>query len=161
MFAPSSVERVMNRRDFFSGGLAIAAGTSLSGMASPGEATAAEIAVNQGYSGMIAVMAELLFERGDAPLAAKALSELAAATQHEPGCIRYVVAQDLNEPGRFHLSELWKDVSSLGDHFATEHVAAFSSAARGLGYSAPYLKKISVARISDFKPSELSSLRGG
>lgn len=104
-------------------------------------------------------MAELLFSSEDSKKAGKALARLAEATRLEPGCIRYEAAQDVGEPGRFHLSELWEDLGALTRHFDTPHMAAFSAEARSLGYSAPYIKRIEVAGIADFKPSDLKQAR--
>lgn len=143
----------MNRRDFLSDGLALAAGVPIAGAAM--NLANSDPAVHSGGSGMVAVMAELLFEAGDSERAATALAKLAAATRLEPGCLRYAVSKDLAEPGRFHLSEVWMDLASLADHFSTAHMAAFSADARALGYSAPYLKQISVSAFADFRPSEL------
>jgi len=74
--------------------------------------------------------------------------------------MRYVVARDLIDPDRFHLSELWNDIGALANHFATPHMAAFSATARDLGGSAPYLRRIHVSQLADLNPGELKSLRG-
>lgn len=74
---------------------------------------------------------------------------MSAATREEPGCRRYVVAQDLETPGRFHLSELWDDRAALANHFRTEHMTAFLGAGRELAYSTTFLKQIEIAHIGD------------
>ena len=104
-------------------------------------------------------MAELLFSPEDSEQAAMAIGKLAKATRLEPGCVRYVAAQDLGEPGRFHLSELWDDIGALARHFEMPHMAEFSAAVRPLGYSAPFIKRIEIAQLSDFKPSDLKQYR--
>lgn len=141
----------MNRRDFLSNGLAMAAGVASAADLGPEQCCAAPK--------MVAVMAELQFAPGTGARAAEALRELARKTSAEPGCRRYVAARDLGDPDRFHLSELWDDIGALADHFASSHMAAFSATARALGYAAPFLKRIAIAELGELKPAELKLLR--
>lgn len=144
---------VMDRRTFLSDGLA-------AGMAAAIVPAAQTVAGRSPLCGdVIAVMAELRFSPGTGDGAAEAIAALAQATRAEPGCRRYVAARDIERPDHFHLSELWDDLSALADHFATPHMSAFSAKALALGYSAPFLKQLHVARIADLKPRELKSLR--
>lgn len=131
----------------------MAAGAQLSSSMQPRLATSASA------DARVAVLAELLFSREDSDAAALVVSKLAQATRQERGCIRYEAARDLDQPGRFHLSELWENIGALADHFETPHMAAFSAAARDLGYSAPFIKLLEIAGMSDFKPSDLRPAR--
>jgi quinol monooxygenase YgiN len=143
----------MNRREFLEDALIAVAGVSAA-------AAADTAAVIEGGSAMqqIAVFAELLFPQAASAQAAAALARLGEETRKETGCRRYVVAQDLADPGRFHLSELWDNLNSLAAHFDTPHVASFSAVALALGYSAPFIKRIEIASIEDLRPSELKSI---
>jgi len=142
----------MNRRDFISESMGMAAGIGLGAAAGISGSKDPQM---PGTEASIVVLAELLFPREATARAAELLAELAIATRAEPGCRRYVVAQDLEDPGRFHLSEHWQDIEALAAHFETAHMAAFSNAARPLGYSAPFLKQITVADMTDLRPSRL------
>jgi quinol monooxygenase YgiN len=54
-----------------------------------------------------------------------AASELMAATRAEAGCEHYCFAADLDDPGRFHISERWASQADVDTHMATPHMAAF------------------------------------
>lgn len=65
--------------------------------------------------------------------AMKALAAaMAAETRKEPGCIEYRFGQDIGDPNRLLLSELWRDGKALAAHFQTPHLAAFVSGVRRL-----------------------------
>lgn len=75
--------------------------------------------------GRLSVHAALI---SDAPLSAallEAARTLASATREEPGCLSYHVGVDIERPSALRLSETWRDIEALRDHFATPHMAAF------------------------------------
>lgn len=43
-------------------------------------------------------------------------------TRSEPGCLRYELLQNREDPTRFTFVEEWIDERALEDHFATEHI---------------------------------------
>jgi quinol monooxygenase YgiN len=47
------------------------------------------------------------------------------SSRAEPGCLRYEVQQNLEEPGEFAILESWRDLKALQDHFASPHFAEF------------------------------------
>lgn len=49
----------------------------------------------------------------------------AAATRDESGCVLYRFAVDVEQPGRFVLTELWEDEASLKAHFGREAFQGF------------------------------------
>ena len=51
-----------------------------------------------------------------------------AVSAQEPGCELYVMAADLSDPGRFHLSERWTDAESLAAHAAAPERKDFGRA---------------------------------
>lgn len=150
----------MERREFMKQGVMAVVATSAATDAALAAATSAppppvespdepgQQAATRGGA-MIAVMAELVFAPDDEAAASAALADLAAATRGEPGCRRYVVGRDVSQPGHFHLSELWDDLAALAAHFRTPHMATFSAIARGLGYSAPFMKRIEIGDLRD------------
>jgi autoinducer 2-degrading protein len=49
--------------------------------------------------------------------------ENAAASRLEPGCLRFEVSRDANQPNLFALSESYCDVAAMEAHYTTPHVA--------------------------------------
>jgi quinol monooxygenase YgiN len=66
----------------------------------------------------------------DAVAAAKVVM---AITAQEAGCEMYVMAADLSDKGRFHLSERWTDAESLAEHAKGAHLKDFGRALRAAG----------------------------
>lgn len=56
------------------------------------------------------------------------LLALAEVSLQEPGCERYDVHADLDDPGRIWLYERWASKKALALHDQAEHVAAFMAA---------------------------------
>lgn len=54
-----------------------------------------------------------------------ALSELAALTEAEPGCLKFEVLENIENAGRFILWEQWRDASDLAAHFDMPHTKAY------------------------------------
>ncbi len=57
---------------------------------------------------------------------------LMSATRAEDGCEHYAFSADVDDPGRFHLSERWADEESLAAHGKAPHFAAFMGAVGGM-----------------------------
>ena len=55
-----------------------------------------------------------------------------AATRAEAGCEHYSFSADIDDPGRFHLSERWADQAALDAHMATPHMAEFMGSLAGV-----------------------------
>jgi quinol monooxygenase YgiN len=151
----------VNRRDFLWEGLAALAATDA--VASTGSPSAQEatgtLQAPPTQCPPVVVLAELVFPGEASAAAARALARLASATRAEAGCRRYNVGQDVAQPGRFHLWELWDDLAALDAHFDTAHMAAFRAVARRLGYSAPFIKRVAASDIADLRPAELRGSR--
>lgn len=58
----------------------------------------------------------------------EAARKLMAATRAETGCELYSFAADLDEPGRFHISERWADEDAMNAHMGQAHLAEFMGA---------------------------------
>ena len=53
-------------------------------------------------------------------------------TRAEDGCEHYAFSADLDDPGRFHVSERWASEEAMTAHMASPHLAAFMGAMGGL-----------------------------
>jgi quinol monooxygenase YgiN len=56
-----------------------------------------------------------------------------AATRAEAGNEAYVFSADVEDEGRFHVTEQWADQSAVDAHMATEHLAALMGQMGALG----------------------------
>jgi quinol monooxygenase YgiN len=63
----------------------------------------------------------------------EAAAPLIAATKQEAGCIEYAFAEDIGDPGLFHVIERWADDASNAAHGNTAHFATFSAALPTIG----------------------------
>jgi quinol monooxygenase YgiN len=52
------------------------------------------------------------------------LSELVAATRTEPGNLHYMLNEELEKPGNFHLFESYKDKAAVDAHMQSPHFLA-------------------------------------
>jgi len=71
----------------------------------------------------VVVVAVLSARLGREDELADSLAELAAATHQEPGCRRYAVHRDVDDPKRFVLIEQWETRAALDEHFTQPHMA--------------------------------------
>jgi quinol monooxygenase YgiN/quercetin dioxygenase-like cupin family protein len=58
-----------------------------------------------------------------------AVRENAAASIREPGCLRFDVLQDTDDPDRFAFYELYRDAAAFEDHRSTSHFRRWREAA--------------------------------
>ena len=65
--------------------------------------------------------------------AIEAFKACMAATRAEAGNEAYVFSADVEEPGRFHVTEQWADQASIDTHMATPHLAALMGQMGPLG----------------------------
>ena len=82
-----------------------------------------------------------------------AAATLIAATRQETGCIEYAFAEDIGDPGLFHIIERWADDASNAAHSKTPHFAAFSQALPAIGLTG--------IRIARYDAAEEKVLLGG
>ena len=61
------------------------------------------------------------------------MKRMADASRSEPGCVEYVYAEDVFDPGLIHVKEIWTDRAALDHHFATAHIAEWRAAWPSLG----------------------------
>lgn len=62
-----------------------------------------------------------------------AMRRMVEASRAEPGCLLYVYAEDLFDPGLIHVTEMWADQAALDRHFAAPHLAEWRAAWPALG----------------------------
>src|SRR5688572_30557867 len=65
--------------------------------------------------------------------AIEAFKTVMEPTLQEEGCEHYSFTADLNDPGRFHVSERWASADAMNAHMASPHLAALMGAMGGLG----------------------------
>jgi quinol monooxygenase YgiN len=75
----------------------------------------------------------------DAAIAA--MTECMTATRAEDGNEAYVFSADVNDPGRFWVSEQWASEEAMTSHMGSAHLAAFMGAIGGFGVTAASLTK--------------------
>jgi quinol monooxygenase YgiN len=75
----------------------------------------------------------------DATIAA--ILQLVRETRKEPGCIRYFITQDVEQPGTLRVFEAWASREALAAHFITPHMGRFRSRIGGLGVREVMLQK--------------------
>ena len=61
------------------------------------------------------------------------MARMVQASRAEPGCLLYVYAEDLFDPGLIHVKEMWADRDVLDRHFAAAHLAEWRAAWPTLG----------------------------
>jgi len=62
-----------------------------------------------------------------------AMRRMVEASRAEPGCLLYVYAEDLFDPGLIHVTEKWTDQAALDRHCTTAHLAEWRAAWPALG----------------------------
>ena len=63
------------------------------------------------------------------------LTDLAAQTRSEPGCLAYHVSRDLDTPGRFLITENWASLEQMQTHLALPHIGPAVGALQDMGVS--------------------------
>ncbi len=76
------------------------------------------------------------------------MASMIEASRAEAGCLEYVYAEDVVEPGLIHVKERWTDQAALDRHFQTAHIAAWRSSwpSLGIGERALQLYEVDVAK---------------
>jgi quinol monooxygenase YgiN len=70
-----------------------------------------------------------------------AAAALIASTRQEQGCLAYAFAEDIGDPGLFHIAERWADEPAISAHNKTAHLAAFMGALPAMGPTAVRLAR--------------------
>lgn len=70
---------------------------------------------------MIKVVAKNCIQEGKLKEILELYKELVEKTIVEPGCIKYELYQDINDPGVLTMIEEWESLEALDAHEKTEH----------------------------------------
>lgn len=73
------------------------------------------------------------------------MKRMADASRLEEGCVEYVYAEDMFDPGLIHVKELWTDQDTLDRHFDSSHIAEWRAAWPSLGIGDRDLRVYEVA----------------
>jgi quinol monooxygenase YgiN len=84
---------------------------------------------------MIAVIGTFRFPLEGVEQARPLMRAVIDATVVEPGCRAYSYAEDVAEPGLFHVVELWDDRAALAAHFEAPHMRVWVEQRSALGFS--------------------------
>jgi len=69
----------------------------------------------------VVVVAVAKCKDGEAERMRAVMSEVAAASNEEEGCLSYVIHGDKNEPNRLVVVERWASQEALDNHFTLPH----------------------------------------
>ena len=62
-----------------------------------------------------------------------AMRRMVEASRAEEGCLLYVYAEDLFDPGLIHVKEMWADQAALYGHFQAPHLGEWRASWDALG----------------------------
>ena len=91
---------------------------------------------------MIIVMGTVRLPPENLAQAKPAMRAMVDASLAEAGCLHYAYAEDVFEPGLIHVSEQWRDLEALKQHFQTQHMMAWRAAFPILGVTDRKLQQI-------------------
>ena len=61
------------------------------------------------------------------------IARIVAASRAEAGCVKYAYAEDPDDAGLFHVSEVWMDKAALDAHFAGAPMKQWQAERQELG----------------------------
>jgi quinol monooxygenase YgiN len=79
-------------------------------------------------SSPVVVVATIQVKPGNEDEALAAFNASIPPTHEEPGCLRYALHRDLDDPTRFVFVEQWASAEALAAHGATPHLKALFAA---------------------------------
>ncbi|MBV1918203.1 MAG: antibiotic biosynthesis monooxygenase [Sphingomonadaceae bacterium] len=82
---------------------------------------------------MIVVVGHFRLPADQVEAARTPIAQVIEATRAEDGCIKYAYSQDPEEPGLFHVSEVWSNRPALDAHFGAPHMMQWQAARAKLG----------------------------
>ena len=75
---------------------------------------------------MIIIVAQFSALPGKTDALMKEVKPLIEASRKEPGCITYILHQDIKNPNNFAFIEHWKDQASVDAHMRSDHFKTIS-----------------------------------
>ncbi len=77
---------------------------------------------------MIIVLVQAESSAADIDALRDVFLEMETTTRAEPGCHDDCFSQEISDPNRIRITELWESMDALAAHFATPHMATFNAA---------------------------------
>jgi quinol monooxygenase YgiN len=74
---------------------------------------------------MIVALADVYVQIPDRERVRELMRATQASVRDEPGCISYVFAETLDDPGHFVTVQQWRDQRALDDHFRSQAFADY------------------------------------
>jgi quinol monooxygenase YgiN len=74
------------------------------------------------------------------------LEELVDASRAEPGCLQYVLLENVDAPGEYIFIEEWRDDAALAAHAGSEHFTGASGKLKELLAARPELRRCRLVR---------------
>lgn len=99
---------------------------------------------------MLLIVGTVRLPADNVELARPIMKRMVDASRAEIGCLAYVYAEDLFDPGLIHVKELWNDQAALDRHFASAHIAEWRAAWPGLRIGDRDLR---VYEVADSRPT--------
>ncbi|MEA3389484.1 putative quinol monooxygenase [Sphingobium sp. CCH11-B1] len=78
-----------------------------------------------------------------------AMTRMVEASRAEDGCVEYVFAEDVADPGLIHVKERWVDQAALDRHNAAAHMAEWRAAGAALGIGE---RNLAISEIGEWRP---------
>ena len=94
---------------------------------------------------MIIIAGHLTIDPAKRDEAVAAMRECVHATTAEEGNVSYTFSEDIIEPNRINITEVWRDEDALNEHFGTEHLIGFMSAVPGFAAGSSALTRYDVS----------------
>lgn len=82
---------------------------------------------------MLLIVGTVRLPAANLPAARPAMRRMVEASRAEEGCLLYVYAEDLFDPGLIHVKEMWADQAALYRHFQAPHLGEWRAAWEWLG----------------------------
>ena len=96
----------------------------------------------------IRIVAHVHLKEEGVDIFGKITQNLIEKSRAEPGCISYILLQDLEDKTKFCFVEEWKDEAAIKSHMEAEHFKALGKEAGQYFAGAPSIKKYKVYKAS-------------
>jgi quinol monooxygenase YgiN len=82
---------------------------------------------------MLLIICTVRLPASNLAAARSVMAAMIEASRAEVGCLEYVYAEDVLDPGLIHVKERWTDKAALEQHFQSTHIAVWRSSWPSLG----------------------------
>jgi quinol monooxygenase YgiN len=98
---------------------------------------------------MLLIVGTIRLPTSNLAAARPVMEAMIEASRAEVGCLEYVYAEDVLDPGLIHVKERWTDQAALTQHFQSAHIGAWRSSWPLLGVGDRDLK---LSEVGEAKP---------